>query len=132
MVAGLRYRQHIAFNAATAVRVPSGAVHDGAGIDWFCHCAGAVGDCQGGSLKTSPSVHCSFLNMACSHSVSLAVGDDRGGSRAVSGICSEDLSGVADVGIVSPCIRTSHEGGGGDDSDRTHFDGWTSFVDSWD
>ena len=33
-----------------AVRVPGGAVHDGAGIDWLGDCAWAVCNCQGRGL----------------------------------------------------------------------------------
>ena len=37
----------------SAVGVPSGAVHDGAGIDWLGNCAWAVGNGQGGRLEQS-------------------------------------------------------------------------------
>lgn len=56
-----------------------------------------------------------------SDGVGHAVVDDRGCSRAKSGIGSEDLSGIAD-GIIGQCIGTSHEGGGSsDDGSGTHF-----------
>lgn len=34
-----------------AVGVPGGAVHNGAGMDWLCHGARAVGDGQSSGLK---------------------------------------------------------------------------------
>lgn len=48
--------------------------------------------------------------------------NDRGGSRAVCGVGSQDL-GRVDNGVVCPGVGTSHEGGGGsDDGGGTHFD----------
>ena len=48
--------------------------------------------------------------------------NDRGSSRAVGGVSSQNL-GRVDDGVVCPSICTSHEGGGGsDDGSGTHFD----------
>lgn len=84
--------------------LPGGAGGDDRGVDWLGDGARAVGDGEGGGL---------------SDGVGLAVVGDLGGSRAVGGELSDDLSHVGSVGVG---LGNGSEASGSSSDDETHVD----------